>query len=647
MDKANFQKEEVSLKMSMLNMSHDSKCSCEQTFLKGESGMKKTILCLLVILSLVIVPALAANPVVVATDSTGDFLTIQAAISSWCAGGTNASATAPFVIRIKPGTYEEKLSLYDSKVGRGDIVGDIKIQAYDTTNQPIIKVMVSDTTWATTTTVTRQGFMINQSVNNVELRDLIFTYSLISSTSSDFGGVLGSMGYVAGPLIKVDETAPNASSNTVAIYNCVFATPDTTGNPVVTSKAQALSGYYWSAKTAAIAGGTLLQMWGDVGESMNGIIQNCVFYGSSSYGINAHADGSSPETITVKDCLIKDMGYYATQFGCTNPNGKIIITGTKESKYNDLYSSTVVLNSGIGGTGGHLFYLSGASTNIDISNVIGYSIQTIVRGISGSTHWIKVKNSLIVSTLYGIVHNHTSGHTFSAESCTFLSPYGPKAGTIGSGSLYYAGAGTNDTTGGLISFKDCVFGGGTTSSKFGGGTTFSAFSANIQFTNVAFPTTGSYAIAYIAALGGSFLGIDSAQTNLSTAIYDDPGFSSVDPTSVDFLAITNSAYLGKSSNGGVLLGGGHYKSSLGLAAPAVVTMGQSISISALNGVAPYTWISSDTTKGTITGTGATVTFNAIALGSTLVTVTDSALGSASQTINIVGTAAPLATELFE
>ena len=631
--------------LSMLFKSHYVTRSNEQTFLKGEKRMRKNILCLLAILALVVVPALAANPVVVAGDGSGDFLTIQAAISSWCAGGTNASATAPFVIRIKPGSYEEKISLRDTDIGKGDIVGDLKIQAFDTANKPIIKVMSAQTTMSLGT-ASRQGIYLYQSVANVEVRDIVFTYSLISV--ADWGSGPGAVGPINSYLIKIDETSANLTSNTVAFYNCVFTAVDTIGNPLVTSKAEALAGNKWAAKAPAVPGSVMVQEYGDVGESMSGIYDNCVFYGSASYGLTARTEGSVPETIIINNCLYKDLGFYSGQAGGANPNGKVIYTGTKEAKFGDLYNSTVILNTGINGGGGHLMSFSGASSNVEIYNTIAMSTQLNVRGLSGANTYLKVKNSLFVWNNLGIVHNSTNGRTFTAESSTFLS-YMPNTTLPSSGGLYYAVTASPNATSGLISFKDCITGGGP-GYKIGGGYNFSAVSAYLSLSYTAFPTVGANSITRIGNItdGGTVVwGVDTAQTNLTTCVFDDPMFASLDPTSPDFLDVTNTAYLTKASNGGALVGGGNFKSAVGIAAPSAVTLGQSISISALNGVAPFTWTSSDTTKGTITGTGSTVTFNAIALGSTLVTVTDSASGSASQTINIVATEAPLATELFE
>ncbi len=52
--------------------------------------------------------ALAADPIVVAKDGSGDFRTVQAAIDAASSAGT--------IIRIKPGTYEEKIVIDKPKI---------------------------------------------------------------------------------------------------------------------------------------------------------------------------------------------------------------------------------------------------------------------------------------------------------------------------------------------------------------------------------------------------------------------------------------------------------------------------------------------------------------------------------------------------
>src|SRR5262249_19086164 len=51
-----------------------------------------------------------ARPLVVATDGTGDFTTVQAAVDAVSAGNSH-----PVTIRIKPGIYHERITIPRNK----------------------------------------------------------------------------------------------------------------------------------------------------------------------------------------------------------------------------------------------------------------------------------------------------------------------------------------------------------------------------------------------------------------------------------------------------------------------------------------------------------------------------------------------------
>lgn len=590
-----------------------------------EDNMKKIIV-LLTTLVVAFSLANAKNPVVVATDSTGDFTSIQAAISSWCAGGANVSATAPFVIQIKGGTYKEKLSLNDARIGLGDIVGDIKIMAYDTTNIPIIKIPVSDTTMSNPSTATRQGLMIHQNVANVELRDLVFTYAL--ETSTEYGVYNGMLN---GNLIKIDENSANVSINTVKMINCVVTAVSAAGEPLVKSKTEALSGNFYSLKTTGLAGGVMVSHYNDPGESLCSEFINCTFYGSASYGLRTRLEGSVPERALIKDCLFKDFGYYPAEFDGNNSQGTVVITGTKPAKDGDLYNSTVMLNTGIAAGGGHFVYSATTGAVLDLSNMICHTRNVSARMISIGNTSAKITDSIFFATNYGIVHNNAAGRYLDIQRCTFVTDTQAASFFLPSGTQN--GGFGETSTHGAISFVDTIIAG--RGNKFNG---LTAIDGKVSLSNVLLPTLGDYSVYSFTTTGIALV------QNIYT---DDPGFASADPTSVDFFDVTNTVLIGKSSTGTVLAGGANFKSAVYLIGPANVTLGATDTIVANNGVAPYTWQSSNTTVGTITGTGATVTFNALALGSTDVTVTDAAGGTNKITVNVIATSAPLASEMME
>jgi hypothetical protein len=152
---------------------------------------------------------------------TGDFPTIQSAISSYCiAGGTQTGAFKPLVIAIDPagGPYDEAISLQASAAGLGDIAGDIVLKSAGGA-KAVVKLQEGDVPGD-------DGLPIYQNTANVILKDLVLCPSMNSVFTDD--------------LIVMAETAGNTIHNWVEFYGCIITDIDQSGTPMIQSAANAL-----------------------------------------------------------------------------------------------------------------------------------------------------------------------------------------------------------------------------------------------------------------------------------------------------------------------------------------------------------------------------------------------------------------------
>jgi len=595
----------------------------------------KKIIVLFAMLLLAFSLSNAKNPVLVAADSTGDYVNIQDAIKSWCVGGANASETAPITINIKPGTYDEVLTLNDASTGFGNIAGNLIIQSSDSTAKPIIKLKRNPDT--ATSAGNYDGLWIYQSTYDVSFYNLVFC----PSTTVNGGGVIDD------DMLKIDENGPNAVANWISFYNCVITDINTTGNPMVLTKDDALNPPPTRGSQMG-AGDLLLKSWGDTGENINVRLVNCLFYGGASYDAQLMTDGTPGEQIYIKDSMFAYGGYGNLNIAGTKA-GVVTITGTKPAKDGDWKNCSFIYNPR-GAFHALYFNASLASATTGGANMYKYNVSnTIVsamdtssfasRAISGGAYSnINISDSIMQSLTLNIVYG--SFGIQSVVRCTF--------NTASATNFWYSVGGnrgyTPDTTlfeTGKIVIRDSIISGPGTKFALANASSFWP-TGGVDINNTALPTLGANSITDIMT------STDSASFILgSNIVTADPMYASFSPTSTAFYDVTNASYAGKASDGGVLVGGANFISAVYLIGPANVTLGATDTIVANNGVAPYTWQSSNTTVGTITGTGASVTFNALALGSTDVTVTDAAGGTNKITVNVIATSAPLASEMME
>jgi hypothetical protein len=318
--------------------------------------------------------------VVTVNDAGGaDFTSIQAAINAWAAGGSLSGATAPYIIDIVAGSgpYDELIVLNDSSTGAGDIVGDIVIRS----DTPGTTIPIS-----LQKTAVNAGLDIFQRSAEVDLIDLQLSPSTTVPPTTH--------------LVRMDENGPNNFFNWVRIYDSVLTDIDTTGTPIITSKASALalagspfipSGSPWGAAS------WILTNFGDAGESRNLLVQDCAFYGPKQGGIRSWSAGQNGEQAVVRDCILVHCGsgiseIAVTQFGGTIPYGYVLVEGTGDPADGPA-GVTAVFNSSW-----HAYYFSASNQPVDftLQNVI--AVETTdpnTRPVSGSgTNNVNITNAI-------------------------------------------------------------------------------------------------------------------------------------------------------------------------------------------------------------------------------------------------------------
>jgi len=298
--------------------------------------------------------AFALNPVTV--GPTGDYATIEDAISSWCVGGANAGETPPFVIQIDPSvSYDEALCLDDAKTS-GNIVGDLEMKSATAGTKAVIKLQrgiggVDD------------GLYVYQSRFDIEFTDLVFCPSQTGTVVTD-------------DFIKVDEngsTTPE-TPNRIDFIDCIFTDIDGAGDPMVMSKQEIIDANYPTSLTAYVSGSSfgsgdmLLKWWGDTDENLSGSLINCGFFIRDGYCARINLDGQSGETFEIKDCVAATgrSWHAAFQTAANNAGSSFLVHGTANPCGGDLDKCTAILSAGW-----HAIWGGGASgANTTIKNVL-------------------------------------------------------------------------------------------------------------------------------------------------------------------------------------------------------------------------------------------------------------------------------------
>jgi hypothetical protein len=373
-------------------------------------------------LMLVTVVAFGANPVVVDDGGSGDFLTLQAAITSWCTGGANAGETPPFVINILAGSgpYDEAISLDEADtVTRGDIVGDLVIQSSDGS---LVQLACQSSPGPNNS---GDGFLVLQSVHDVTIRDLIIYPSQTGTVIDD-------------DIVRLDEDDTNTTFNTITFENCIMTEIDTAGNPLVTTMAAAAtdppSVTVGSNRTNSYP--YLFQWWGDDDESQHVVLTDCaIFNNPHSYMVRVAGAGADGETFTMTDCITRGGGYcnirasasYATAF---------LFTGTDQT---DGWQNCAYNTDPIAGHGVYFSSSSGGPTAL-VEKMI---IRTTDRAISGNAGMdMDLIDCIFEYTAVGVVDGPAN-----ASQWTNVTFDGQDAASV------YFGVGGA----GSITARDCIF----------------------------------------------------------------------------------------------------------------------------------------------------------------------------------------------
>lgn len=466
----------------------------------------------------------AANPVVVDDLNTGDFTTISAAIASWCAGGSNSGETAPFVIQVINGPYDEEIHINQTMPGVGDIVGDMVITA---TGSPVtVKVQPF-------TATDQYGVGIYQDNYNVTLDNLILCPSATGPSP-------------IGQFIRVGETGGAGVLNTVTISNCVVTESSSAGEPLVTSKLEALAATYpvdRSGKMHATAGRGV-QKRGNISTSggVSLTLDNTVIYGFP--GVNAELYFSTTsDIVTINDCVNSHAGAVAFRLLGGNA-GTAIVTGTDATA--GPLSATVVLNANgrTNAPGGAISCEAAAGTTYAIDNVIIEHNVTDhsqpVYGIrcTGNAH-ANVSDSILVGSDYLLGCQPPNAMTVS--NVTFFNLASAGAGSPLSLTQYGEGTGS-------LAITDCIFSGSGTAlsgTSAAGGTTVD-YSALVQEGPNALTAVDDGSVVYTAT---------------NTTILD-PMYISTDINTADAFDVDNASYGGAGSAGSNLAGGADYVGSV-------------------------------------------------------------------------------------
>lgn len=480
-------------------------------------------LCLMLV---VVTGAYAANPVTVdntnaSPDNVSTFITIGSAIASWCAGGTNAGETPPFVINVVNGPYTENIRISKDLPGLGDIVGELIIQAETPVN---IRLNPSGVVG---------GILIYQDTHDVTFKNFILSPHPGSS-------------YVMNALVTInDPTSPAMSRNWVKFYDCVFTEALATGEPMVTDKASALANKdalpgARSTRMSASAGKCLMK--GATGNGLQSVrLDNCVLYGPPQIGWELNV--RTGDEIQVHDTLVVFCGYSAFRCLGNQLASQLSFTGTDVGA--GPTQCTAIINSP-----------SSVSTSAANGKALRFEVGATAAGTQALVDNVLISNSLLAGNAFigGININGNMGSVTMdkvvidthgtavlvqpANACTLSNATLHTSGTGGAGIEFTA------ADAGSLTVTDTIFSGAGT--KIVGDLPTGGLSVNYS----AFVENGPDAITARDA--------GQAITYGGNIINVDPIYVTKDPTSADAFDVQNLAYKGAGSSGSNLAGGADF-----------------------------------------------------------------------------------------
>ncbi|MBN1901416.1 hypothetical protein JW926_08865, partial [Candidatus Sumerlaeota bacterium] len=488
---------------------------------------------------------LAANPC--AVGPSGEFTTIAAAIDSWCPGGANAGATAPFVINIDPSVeYDEVLTLDSAKTTtpRGDIAGDLIVQSATPGIPVVVKLQYDARTGQSAGNC--DGLWAYQEDHNVTFKDILFCPSVLGAPIDD-------------DLIKCDENNITSATvdNAITFDSCLFTDIYTSGTstaPAVKSKADLLAMTFPADMTAFTPAGSmgsgdaLLKFWGDASpimERQNLFVKDCVFFTKNGKCLEAVCAGST-ETITIQDSLFA-MGSESPVITArpVSAASQVNILGTREPCQGDLTQCAAVLCC----YGDPLYVSGGASPPIGDVTIRNFlcdmpdtgNPSSTVRLINGGGEGKLVEECIFsIAGKPGSIVDYPMTKNSVYNRVTFHRPW-TVAGAPDD--LFYLGE--NADPYGII-LTDCVISGAGISS-FTGSSGLDAGGFHLYNCGIAHPW------------GADAITSTGAQCVLHDCVMTDPEYLSYNRKQETFLD-TSKLHLALASSEGVGIGGGaHYR----------------------------------------------------------------------------------------
>jgi len=464
---------------------------------------------------------------------SGDFPTIQSAISSYCiTGGTQTGAIKPLVIAIDPagGPYDEAISLQASAAGLGDIAGDLVLKSAGSA-KAVVKLQEGDVPGD-------DGLPIYQNTANVILKDLVLCPSMSSAFADD--------------LIVMAEIASNAVNNWIEFYGCIITDIDQSGTPMIQSAANALIDPV-TPGSQMVDGDTNFRFGGSgFSFSHSLFMEQTVNYGSRHLNyIFLNGDGCQARLHNSIISQCKVAGIYVNSLAA---GSQLIITG--DSVKNGIVTGDSINCSAIYEFNRRLFYDYAAGIHardcantllLVVKNSVIRSTQdhTQTRGIStyagGKAHLTdvyKVHDVIIDVPNYGIMDEaaNASGTETDIRRATLITP------TRG---LSYSG-----TTPATVHVTDTIFARCSTE----GAVCKPADSVlNVILTNCGLPAVGANAIG--AATSGF------VNATIVDSVTADPDFASTDPASDEYLDVLSLDYQNAASDGSHLSGAGDWAGS--------------------------------------------------------------------------------------
>jgi hypothetical protein len=371
--------------------------------------------------------ALAANPCTV--GPTGEVATIQAAITSWCAGGTNYGATPPFIVNIDPSVeYDEMITLDDARP-TGNIRGALVLQSATPGTKVIVKLRYDTGTLPAQAAGSRDGLWVHQGAYDITFKDLLFMASPNGTVVDD-------------DLVKCDENNNTTATivNTFTFDGCIFTDGFTSGTarvPKITSKADIIAMNFPTDMSAFVPTGSmtanddLLKFWGDTSpimERMNLMVKDCVFFTRNARPFEAYA-ACTTETITIQDSLFAtynaNTSYYPLVARPYNDDTYVNIIGTKDPRQGDLTKCTAVLcarQHPVYPSGGGAYPIGDATIKNVLVSVYN-DTATAARPISGGAEGKLIEDSIFfVDRFPGNMVDYALTKNSIYNRCTFHSP---------------------------------------------------------------------------------------------------------------------------------------------------------------------------------------------------------------------------------